>query len=376
MQKLTSEAVSRGHPDKLADQISDAVLDGCLAQDPGSRVACETLVTDGLIIVAGEISSTAQLDIRATVRKTIHDAGYDNPLFGFDSQGCGIAFSLHQQSSDVVQGIQKEQGAGDQGLMYGFACDETAELMPFPIWFAHRILNALDECRRQNIFPYLAPDAKSQVTVEYEGLIPKRIAAVVLSSQHTEDVELKQLRHDLKQMIIEIAPQGMLDDETLFYINSAGRFVIGGPRGDTGLTGRKIMVDSYGGIGRHGGGAFSGKDPTKVDRSAAYMARYLAKNIVAFKLAKRVEVGLAYAIGIAQPVDLHVETFGTGCMSDEELSTRVRLNFDLTPQGMIKKLDLLRPIYLKTAYGGHFGRSDPEFNWEQIADPLSLPFFN
>ena len=363
---FTSEAVSRGHPDKIADQISDAVLDGCLAQDPYSRVACETLVTDGLIVLAGEISTQAQLDIREIVRHTIHDAGYDQPTFGFDYQSCGITFSIHQQSLDIAQGIAKEQGAGDQGMMYGFACDETDVLMPLPILVAHQILEELDRCRREKILPYLGPDAKAQVTVEYAGLVPQRIAAIVLSTQHLEDVELENLRQDLRALIERIAPANMLDRHTHFYINSAGRFVIGGPRGDTGLTGRKIMVDSYGSIGRHGGGAFSGKDPSKVDRSAAYMARYLAKNIVAAKLATRCEVQLAYAFGLAEPVAVDINTFGTGHMPDHEMLKKIKARFDLTPQGMINKLNLLRPIYRKTAYGGHFGRLDPDFTWERV----------
>jgi S-adenosylmethionine synthetase len=364
---FTSEAVSSGHPDKMADQISDAILDACLAGDPHSKVACETLVTDGLIMLAGEISTQAQIDPRNIVRSTIRDIGYDDPAYGFDYASCGVAFSFHQQSPDIALGIEKG-GAGDQGMMFGFAVDETKEFMPLPIVFAHKILAELAKRRKDKRLPYLGPDAKSQVTVEYKNSIPLRIPAVVVSTQHREDVALETLRNDVQAVIREIAPHGMVDANTRFFINPAGRFVIGGPRGDTGLTGRKIMVDSYGSMGRHGGGAFSGKDPSKVDRSGAYMARYIAKNIVAARLAKRCEVELAYAIGLEEPVSVAVQTFGTAVIPDLDLTKQVQKRLDLTPRGIIQALDLLRPIYRKTASGGHFGREDPDFTWEKI-DP-------
>jgi len=366
---FTSEAVSQGHPDKIADQISDVILDACLAGDSASRVACETLVTDGLVLLGGEISTRAEIDHRAIVRDAIRNIGFDDPSYGFDYSSCGILFSFHQQSADIAHGIGKE-GAGDQGMMFGYACEETPELMPLPIQFAHKILAELTQRRRDRRLPYLGPDAKSQVTVAYENGVPQRITTLVVSTQHREEASLDQVRSDVRQLIEELAPAEMIDGNTRFFINPAGRFVIGGPRGDTGLTGRKIMVDSYGGMGRHGGGAFSGKDPSKVDRSAAYMARFIAKNIVAAKLAARCEVQLAYAIGLAEPIAISVQTFGTGKVSDAELAKKIQARLDLTPQGIIKALDLLRPIYWKTAFGGHFGRLDPDFTWERIDSTL------
>lgn len=375
--KFTSESVAQGHPDKIADQISDAVLDACLEQDPHSRVACETLITDGLVVLAGEITTQAIIDFRAIVRNTIEEIGYNDSSLGFDAKSCGILFSMNKQSPDIARGIEKEkdreQGAGDQGMMFGFACDETPTLMPLPIAFAHEILAELNRCRRNGSIPYLGPDAKSQVTVEYgDNYTPHRLDTVVLSTQHSDEISQEEIHRDMLALIKRIAPKGMIDDQTIFYINPTGRFVIGGPRGDTGLTGRKIMVDSYGGMGRHGGGAFSGKDPSKVDRSGAYMARYVAKNIVAAKLAKRCEVEVSYAIGVAKPVSLLVNTFGTGSIPEEALLDAIPKVFDLTPHGMIKTLDLLRPIYFKTASGGHFGRSESTFSWEKTdcADKL------
>lgn len=366
--QFTSEAVSQGHPDKVADQISDAILDACITQDPKSKVACETLVTDNLVILAGEITSQASFDPEKIVRNTVKDIGYDNAALGMDYKTCKIEFHFHKQSADIAMGVDwnKELGAGDQGMMFGYACDETPEYMPLPISFAHKILAAQRKARLDKTIPYLGPDAKSQVTVEYEHYIPKKITSIVLSSQHQADVDIEKIRADLKKMILSIAPKGMIDDNTKFYINPTGRFVIGGPLGDTGLTGRKIMVDTYGGMGRHGGGAFSGKDPSKVDRSAAYMARYLAKNIVAAKLAKRCEVQIAYAIGVAKPVSFFIETFGTGTLPNDHLKDLVLTKVDLRPRAIIEKFDLLRPIYTKTAFGGHFGRNDPDFTWEKL----------
>lgn len=365
---FTSEAVSKGHPDKIADQISDAILDASISQDPYSKVACETLVTDGLVVLAGEITSKSHFDPREVVIQTVKDIGYDRPSLGFDYNSCGILISFHQQSPDIAMGVnwEKQLGAGDQGMMFGFACDETKELMPLPITFAHKMLRQLETLRLDKSLPYLGPDAKSQVTVEYEGFIPKRIDTVVLSSQHTEDVNIDQVRKDLKELVIDIAPQGLIDKNTQFFINPTGRFVIGGPRGDTGLTGRKVMVDTYGGMGRHGGGAFSGKDPSKVDRTAAYMARYVAKNVVAAKLAKRCEVQISYSIGVAKPVAIYIDTFGTNTIPVQEIHDRIVKLFDFTPRGMIETLNLLRPIFRKTASGGHFGRDDPDFTWERL----------
>lgn len=370
---FTSESVSEGHPDKIADQISDAILDSCIKEDPLSKVACETLVTDGLVVVAGEITSKARFEPRSVIRNTIKEIGYDDPELGFDYRSCGIAVSLHLQSQDIAQGVLKgrEMGAGDQGMMFGFASDDTPSYMPLPIASAHLILEELRKRRKDGRLSYLGPDAKSQVTVEYEHFTPKRIAAIVLSSQHKENVSVELLRNDLENLVKEIAPGGMIDRNTKFFINPTGRFVIGGPCGDTGLTGRKIMVDTYGGMGRHGGGAFSGKDPSKVDRSAAYMARYIAKNIVAAKLAKRCEVQLSYAIGVIEPVSVHLDCFGTEVVSKERLLKIILENFDLTPKGIIETLQLFRPIYKKTASGGHFGRLDPDFSWEKL-DRVSL----
>lgn len=369
---FTSEAVSQGHPDKVADQISDAVLDACLTQDPHSKVACETLVTRGMVVLAGEITTAAQINYQDAVRDVIRDIGYDDPTMGFDFRSCGILTAIHKQSPDIAMGVNegeglfKEQGAGDQGLMFGYACDETPELMPLPIQMAHKIVEALRQARVSKKLPYLRPDAKSQVTVEYdERNTPVRLHTIVISTQHRENVSLEQITSDMKALIAEIAPPNMIDKNTLFYINPTGRFVIGGPEADTGITGRKIIVDTYGGSGRHGGGAFSGKDPSKVDRSAAYAARYVAKTIVAAKLAQKCEVQISYAIGVPYPISIRVDTFGTGKVSEELLSRAIPLVFELSPKGIIEMLKLKRPIYRKTAYGGHFGRSDPEFTWEK-----------
>jgi S-adenosylmethionine synthetase len=359
---FTSESVTEGHPDKIADQVSDAVLDAVLADDPTSRVACETLVTTGICIVAGEITTKTYIDIPKLVRSVIDYIGYNDASFGFDSKTCAVVNMIQTQSPDIAMGVDTG-GAGDQGLMFGYACDETAELMPLPIMLAHKLVRRLSESRRSGELSYLRPDGKSQVSVEYVDGKPARIDAVVLSTQHADSVSTEQLRADVKKYIIDaVIPADMVDADTKFHINPTGRFVIGGPHGDTGLTGRKIIVDTYGGMGRHGGGAFSGKDPTKVDRSACYMARYVAKNLVASGLASRVEVQLAYAIGVAEPVSVMVNSFGTGKVPDERLSEIVRENFSLTPAGMIKSLDLRRPIYQKTAAFGHFGQES--FAWE------------
>ncbi len=362
---FTSESVTEGHPDKIADQISDAVLDACLAEDPASRVACETLTCTGLVVIAGEITTRAYVDFQALVRGTISSIGYDNALYGFDSNTCAVISSINKQSGDIAMGVDTG-GAGDQGMMFGYACNETEELMPMPISLAHKLTLKLSEVRKSGKLPYLRPDGKSQVTVEYdEAGKPLRVDAVVISSQHAENVATEELRADiLKHVIQATIPAHLLDADTKYHINPTGRFVVGGPMGDSGLTGRKIIVDTYGGMGRHGGGAFSGKDPTKVDRSAAYMARYIAKNIVAAKLADRCEVQLAYAIGVAEPVSVRVDTFGTGTVDSDLLSDLVRANFHLTPKGIIDSLNLRRPIYRKTAAYGHFGRTDPDFTWE------------
>jgi S-adenosylmethionine synthetase len=361
---FTSESVSEGHPDKMSDQISDAVLDAALAQDPMSRVACETLVTTGICVVAGEITTKAIIDVPKLVREVVADIGFTDAKMGFDAKTCGILNTIQTQSPDIAMGVDTG-GAGDQGLMFGYACDETQELMPLPIMMAHKLVRQQSVIRRDGKLTYLRPDAKSQVSVEYVEGKPKRIDAVVLSTQHDDDVSTEQLRADVKKYIIDpIIPGNMVDSQTKFHINPTGRFVIGGPHGDTGLTGRKIIVDTYGGMGRHGGGAFSGKDPTKVDRSACYMARYVAKNIVAAGLAQRCEVQLAYAIGVAEPVSVMVNTFGTGTVPEERLVEVVRSTFNLTPKGMIETLKLRRPIYRKTSYYGHFGRSEDTFTWE------------
>jgi S-adenosylmethionine synthetase len=362
---FTSESVTEGHPDKIADQVSDAILDACLTDDPFSRVACETLTATGLVVIAGEITTKAYVDFQNLVRGTIASIGYNNALYGFDSNTCAVISSINKQSGDIAMGVDTG-GAGDQGMMMGFACNETAELMPAPISFAHKLCMRLSEVRKHGKLPYLRPDGKSQVTVEYdEHHKPVRIDAVVISTQHSETVGNDELRSDiLKHVIQATIPSHLLDEDTKYHINPTGRFVIGGPMGDTGLTGRKIIVDTYGGMGRHGGGAFSGKDPTKVDRSAAYMARHIAKNIVAAGLADRCEVQLAYAIGVADPVSVLVDTFGTGKVDTTVISDLVRAHFKLTPKGIIDSLNLRRPIYCKTAAYGHFGRSDPDFTWE------------
>jgi S-adenosylmethionine synthetase len=362
---FTSESVTEGHPDKIADQISDAILDACLAEDPYSRVACETLTATGLVVIAGEITTKTYVDFQSLVRGVVQSIGYDNALYGFDSNTCAVISSINKQSGDIAMGVDTG-GAGDQGMMFGYACNENDDFMPTPIALAHKLTKRLSEVRRNGQLPYLRPDGKSQVTVEYGAdHKPRRIDAVVISTQHAETVDNKTLRADILQHVIQaVLPANLLDADTKYHINPTGRFVIGGPMGDTGLTGRKIIVDSYGGMGRHGGGAFSGKDPTKVDRSACYMCRYIAKNIVAAGLADRCEVQLAYAIGVAEPVSVLVDTFGTGTVDEDKLEALVRANFQLTPKGIIESLKLRRPIYRKTAAYGHFGRKDPDFTWE------------
>src|SRR6058998_1822838 len=361
---FTSESVTEGHPDKIADQISDAILDAVLAEDPVGRVACETLVTTGMAIIAGEITTKTYVDFPSVVRNTIREIGYTRAKYGFDSETCAVISSIDPQSPDIAQGVDTG-GAGDQGLMFGFACRETEELMPLPIQLAHKLVRKLTDVRKANELDFLRPDGKSQVTIEYEGKRPVRASAIVISTQHSPAVSHRDLSDAVIEHIIKpVVPAELLDKNTKFHINPTGRFVTGGPQGDTGLTGRKIIVDTYGGRGRHGGGAFSGKDPTKVDRSACYMARYIAKNIVASGLADEVEVQLAYAIGVADPVSVYVETFGTGRVDPKRLSDLVREHFQLTPRGIIESLRLRRPIYKKTAAYGHFGRSEPEFLWE------------
>ena len=369
---FTSESVTEGHPDKIADQISDAVLDACLAEDPSSRVACETLTATGLVVVAGEITTKAYVELQALVRGVIASIGYDNALYGFDSNTCAVISSINKQSGDIAMGVDTG-GAGDQGMMFGYACNETPELMPMPISLAHKLTMRLSQVRKQGKLPYLRPDGKSQVTVEYDAKgKPARVDAVVISTQHSETISSEELRADILRHVIQATiPAELLDADTKYHINPTGRFVIGGPMGDTGLTGRKIIVDTYGGMGRHGGGAFSGKDPTKVDRSAAYMARYIAKNVVASGLADRCEVQLAYAIGVPEPVSVLIDTFGTGKVDSEKIADLVRANFKLTPKGIIESLKLRRPIYCKTAAYGHFGRNDPDFTWE-ATDKASL----
>ncbi len=362
---FTSESVTEGHPDKIADQISDAILDACLEQDPFSRVACETLTCTGMVVIAGEITTQAYVDFQALVRGTVAAIGYDNALYGFDSNTCSVISTINKQSGDIAMGVDTG-GAGDQGMMFGYATNETEELMPAPISLAHKLTQRLTEVRKSGLMSYLRPDGKSQVTVEYDGNgKPVRVDAVVISTQHAEHIGNDELRRDILKNVIQfVIPAKLLDQDTKYHINPTGRFVIGGPMGDTGLTGRKIIVDTYGGMGRHGGGAFSGKDPTKVDRSGAYMARYIAKNVVASGLADRCEVQLAYAIGVAEPVSVLVDTFGTGKISETELQKLVRENFALTPKAIIETLDLRRPIYKKTAAYGHFGRNDKDFRWE------------
>ncbi len=363
---FTSESVTEGHPDKIADQISDAILDACLQQDPYARVACETLTATGLVVIAGEITTKAYVDFPTLVRSVVHDIGYNNAVYGFDSNTCAVISTINKQSGDIAMGVDTG-GAGDQGMMFGFATNETDELMPLPISLAHKLTRRLSAVRKSGQLSYLRPDGKSQVTVEYDAAgKPVRVDAVVISTQHAEEVSTEQLRADvLKDVIQVVIPAELLDADTKYHINPTGRFVIGGPMGDTGLTGRKIIVDTYGGMGRHGGGAFSGKDPTKVDRSAAYMARYIAKNIVAAGLAERCEVQLAYAIGVAEPVSVLIDTFGTGKLPASELQALVREHFELTPKGIMESLDLRRPIYRQTAAYGHFGRTDGDFGWER-----------
>ena len=370
---FTSESVTEGHPDKIADQISDSILDACLAEDPVSRVACETLTATGLVVVAGEITTKAYVDFQTVVRGVVSSIGYDNALYGFDANTCAVISSINKQSGDIAMGVDTG-GAGDQGMMFGYACNETQELMPMPILLAHKLTMRLAEVRKHGKLPYLRPDGKSQVTVEYdENHKPRRVDAVVISTQHAETVTNDELRSGiLKHVIQATIPPQLLDEDTKYHINPTGRFVIGGPMGDTGLTGRKIIVDTYGGMGRHGGGAFSGKDPTKVDRSAAYMARHIAKNVVAAGLAERCEVQLAYAIGVADPVSVLVETFGTEKVDKAILPQLIRAHFKLTPRGIIESLNLRRPIYCKTAAYGHFGRSDPDFTWESTSKAAKL----
>ena len=368
---FTSEAVSMGHPDKLADQISDGVLDALFAQDPHSRVACETMVTTGLVVIAGEVTTEATVDMQQVVRDVVRDVGYTEADMGISADHCAVMVALHEQSPDIAMGVDsddtkgKDIGAGDQGLMFGYACNDTEELMPLPIALSHRILNRLTEARKSGEASWLRPDSKSQVTVEYEENTPLRVDTVVVSTQHSDDVSNDEIRNFVIEKVVKPSLGDWANDDIIYHINPTGRFVVGGPHGDCGLTGRKIIVDTYGGWGRHGGGAFSGKDPTKVDRSAAYMARYIAKNIVAAELAERCEVQLAYAIGVSEPVSICVDTEGTGRIDDAAICDLVREHFPLTPSAIIDHLQLRRPIYRKTAAGGHFGRSEPEFTWEK-----------
>ena len=363
---FTSESVTEGHPDKIADQISDAILDTIIGKDPYARVACETLVTTGLAFVAGEITTNCYVEIPDIVRETIKNIGYTRAKYGFDYETCAVITSIHAQSSDIALGVDIG-GAGDQGLMFGYACNETEELMPLPILLAHKLVMKLAELRKNDILGYLRPDGKSQVTIEYKGGKPIRVDSVVISTQHSPDVTLKEIKEDVIEKVIKttIDPRLLNEEKVKYYVNPTGRFVVGGPMGDTGLTGRKIIVDSYGGVGSHGGGCFSGKDPSKVDRSGAYMARYIAKNVVAAGIAERVQVQIAYAIGVPEPVSVLAETYGTGKISQEKIVKIIRKNFDLTPKGMIDTLNLRRPIFKKTAAYGHFGRNDPDFTWEK-----------
>ena len=364
---FTSESVTEGHPDKVADQISDAILDAILAKDKNAHVACEVLVNTGLVLISGEITTDCYVDVQKVARKTICDIGYNHGDMKFDGNSCAVLTAIDEQSPDIAQGVDKEeQGAGDQGIMFGFACDETPELMPLPISMAHKLVKKLTELRKSGELSYLRPDGKSQVTFQYEDNQPKRISAVVLSAQHAPEVSQEQIRKDLEEKCIKPVLGDYMDKETILHINATGKFVIGGPQGDCGITGRKIIVDTYGGFARHGGGAFSGKDPSKTDRSGTYMARFVAKNLVANKLATKCEIQLAYAIGVAEPVAIFVETFGTSSKNPEELEQIVRDNFDLTPKGIIETLDLLRPIYAQTACYGHFGRGDLDLPWEKV----------
>jgi len=362
---FTSESVTEGHPDKIADQISDGILDAIIGQDKTARVACECLVTTGMAFVAGEITTNCYVHIPDIVRETIRDIGYTRAKYGFDYETCAVITSIDKQSTDIAMGVDVG-GAGDQGLMFGFACDETPEMMPMTIMLAHKLTRKLAEVRKQDVLSYLRPDGKSQVSIEYKDGQPYKVRTIVISSQHSPDITLKEMREDIIEKVIKpVIPPGLLDEESIVYhINPTGRFVIGGPQGDTGLTGRKIIVDTYGGVGSHGGGCFSGKDPSKVDRSASYMARYIAKNIVASGLAARCEIQLAYAIGVPHPVSVFVDTLGTGKIEDKKISELIMKNFDMTPKGIIDKLDLRRPIYKKTAAYGHFGRDEKEFTWE------------
>jgi S-adenosylmethionine synthetase len=369
---FTSESVTEGHPDKIADQISDSILDAILAQDPMARVACETLVTTGLAVVAGEITTTARIEYQDVVRAAIADVGYTRAKYGFDAETCAVLSAIHRQSPDIAQGVDTG-GAGDQGLMFGFACRETDELMPLPIMLAHKLARGLSCARRDGVLDYLRPDGKSQVTIEYDGTMPVRVDAVVVSTQHSLLVTNETMRADITEKIINaVVPASMMDKNTKIFINPTGLFVVGGPHGDAGVTGRKIIVDTYGGAAPHGGGAFSGKDPTKVDRSACYMARYIAKNVVAAGLADRATVQLAYAIGVADPVSVMVDTEGTGRIEEELITALVREHFKLTPRGIMQELDLRRPIYKKTAAFGHFGRTEPEFTWERTDKAAAL----
>ena len=376
---FTSESVSEGHPDKVADQISDSVLDAILAEDPAGRVACETLVSTGLVVISGEITTTAHINYREIAQETIRRIGYNDSEIGFDYKSCAVLAAINRQSPDIAQGVNEgqgldlDQGAGDQGLMFGYACNETPSLMPLPIYYAHRLMQRQAEVRKDGRLTWLRPDAKSQLSVKYVDGKPTFIDTVVVSTQHNPDVSHAQISEAVIEEIIKpVLPKELLNEKTRYLVNPTGRFVVGGPHGDCGLTGRKIIVDSYGGTARHGGGAFSGKDPSKVDRSAAYAARYVAKNIVAAGLADRCEVQIAYAIGVAKPVSLMVETFGTGKISDEKITALVEKHFDLRPKGIIKTLNLLRPIYSKTAAYGHFGREEPEFTWEAIDKAAAL----
>ncbi|HEY7412201.1 MAG TPA: methionine adenosyltransferase [Vicinamibacteria bacterium] len=369
---FTSESVTEGHPDKIADQISDAVLDALIGEDPMSRVACETVVTTGLAFIAGEITTKAYADLPGIVRETIKGVGYTRAKYGFDYETCAVISAIHEQSPDIAMGVDPG-GAGDQGLMFGYACSETEELMPLPIMLAHKLTRRLSQVRKDEILDYLRPDGKSQVTVEYEGDRPVRVEAVIVSAQHSSLVKTETVREDILEKVIHaVVPPSLLDSKTKYFINPTGRFVVGGPQGDCGLTGRKIIVDTYGGVGSHGGGAFSGKDPTKVDRSASYMSRHIAKNIVAAGLAEKLEIQIAYAIGVPEPVSIMVDTFGTGKVEEPKMVEAIREIFPLTPAGIIEYLSLRRPIYKKTAAYGHFGRNEPEFTWERTdkADAL------